>query len=105
MNYDQLTQEERDDIVASNMYSRELEHYQHALNIAVYTEAVKSLPAGEWKDRMLKLKEEAEVEQAKIACLHDALTAQLKDPARKTAAFERVTAERLKAKESPAATR
>lgn len=107
MNYQQLTQQEMDTTIAENLHGREVEHFHHELNIAVYDGLLASLPPGEWKTRVAQLRNEGTVEMDKIAGLHGALLAQL-PKTRQGGAFARA-AKRRKIREAlqfmpPAAT-
>ena len=48
MNYEFLTQDERDDIVAEAMKGRELEHFHYTHNAAVYEQILTTLPTDAW---------------------------------------------------------
>mgnify|MGYP007080331985 CR=1 FL=1 len=73
MHYQQLTQQEMDTTIAENLHGREVEHFHHELNIAVYDELLTTLPAGEWRSRVQQLRNEGQVEIDKIAGLHASL--------------------------------
>ena len=58
MEYQILSQEEQDDIIVSFMLGQERDKYCHELNLERYTEMLKTSKAGEWHDRLLKLRNE-----------------------------------------------
>ena len=101
MQYEQVSQAKRDEMIAEALHGREMEHCQHALNVAVYAEALKTLPDGPWRVRMQQLHDEALVEMEKIDGLHAALATQLANPARKATAFLKV-ASNIAAREAAA---
>jgi len=77
MHYQQLTQQEMDTTIAENLHGREVEHFHHELNIAVYDRLLVILPIGEWRSRVQQLRNEGQVEMDKIAGLHDSLLERL----------------------------
>ena len=94
MKYEQLGQEKRDEIIAEQMHGREMEHFHHELNASVYAEALKTLPPGEWRDRISQLHDEALVEMEKIDGIHAALSAQLTDKTRRANAVNKAAENR-----------
>lgn len=88
LTYQQLVREEMDIAIADNLHGREVEHFHHELNIAVYDDLLATLPAGPWKDRVQQLRDEGQDEMDKIAGLHGSLLTQLPQ-ARRATAFAR----------------
>jgi hypothetical protein len=106
MKYEHLTQDELDTQIAAGMHSREVEHSQHATNLAVYThmldvwdndpnyvEIPLPPPDNTWREYVRRLASEAAREMHKIDALHAGLSAQL--PASRAAAAH-VRAEKLR---------
>jgi len=98
MQYEQLTQDEMDDIVAANLHARETEHFHYALNHANYTKMLAdpdfaSTPPG-WQDHVAKLLESEMAGALQVESVHKALKSHFDDPVRKAAAIERTTAVR-----------
>lgn len=116
MRYDQLTQDEMDDEVAEALYHREKEHFNYALNIALFQEQLKLL-APALRDTMMpshkgampetygqhitRLISEHERELAKVEAVHAALSVQLPDGPRKSASLARTAAKRAEAETKP----
>lgn len=117
MRYEQLTQDEMDDEVAEALYLREKEHFNYALNIALFKEqlrvitpeiAASMMPLHKgsapetYGQHIARLISEHEHEAAKVEAVHTALSTQLPDGARKDAAVARVAAKRAEARAAPA---
>lgn len=56
MEYQFLTQDERDDIIAEAMKQREIEHFHYAHNANTYDAMLAMLPAGDWPEDLAFLK-------------------------------------------------
>lgn len=94
MEYDQLKQEEMDDMIAQNMHGREVEHYQHELNLAVFEHMLPNLADGDFKEHIRKMHREAGEEMAKISAIHAGLSAKLPEGPKRKAAHVRAAAKR-----------
>jgi len=110
MQYQQLTQDEMDDVIAENLYGREVEHFHYELNRKNYEEMLKTLPAGDaggapddreaaaYRAYIEGLVKTEAAGRDKTERTYDALATNLADPTRKAAAIERATAKRLATK-------
>lgn len=56
MEYQFLTQDERDDIIADAMHQREIEHFHYSHNANTYNEMLKTLPADDWPADLVSFK-------------------------------------------------
>lgn len=96
MNYKLLTDDDQDDILANTLLAQERDHFCHALNVQRYTELVKVLPEGDYKQRITHL---IGTEQAALANVEATLTETSKqlpaDATRVTAAATRMKAREL----------
>ncbi|MBA7571863.1 hypothetical protein ES708_13632 [subsurface metagenome] len=92
MEYQILSQEEQDDIIVSFMLGQERDKYCHELNLQRYTEMLKTLKAGEWRDRVSKLEGETVSRLAEVNSIIGVTTPQMPSPERITAAKQRIEA-------------
>ena len=104
MEYQQLSQNERDDMIAGAMYGREFEHFGHALNAANFAASLKELPKTpankELLEKLTTMLREAKEQMAVIDVYYLAVSSQLADPARREAAFTRVALVRERQQEA-----
>lgn len=88
--YQVLSQDEQDDIIVSFMHGQERDKYCHELNLQRYTEMLKTLEAGKWRDRVLKLQEETNSRLAEVNSIIDVTKAQMPTPEHIAAAKQRL---------------
>ncbi|MBA7557137.1 hypothetical protein ES705_49871 [subsurface metagenome] len=86
-----LSQDEQDDIIVSFMLGQERDKYCHELNLQRYTEMLKTLEAGEWRDRVSKLKSETVSRLAEVNSIINVTKPQMPPLERITAAKQRRT--------------
>ncbi|MBA7484016.1 hypothetical protein ES707_19535 [subsurface metagenome] len=90
--YQVLTQDEKDDIIVSFMRGQERDKYCHELNLARYTEMLKTLEPGKWRDRVSKLKDDTVSRLVEVDSTIAATAAQMPPAGRVTAAKQRLEA-------------
>ena len=88
--YQVLSQDEQDDIIVSFMHGQERDKYCHELNLQRYTEMLKTLEAGKWRDQVLKLQEETNSRLAEVNSIIDVTKAQMPTPEHIAAAKQRL---------------
>ena len=64
--YQILSQDEQDDIVISCLHSQERDKFAHGLNLERYDTMLKSLPDGEWENRISQLRVETSKRLAEV---------------------------------------
>ena len=64
--YQILSQDEQDDIVISFLHSQGRDKFAHGLNLERYDTMLKSLPDGEWKNRISQLRVETSKRLAEV---------------------------------------
>ena len=90
MDYQVLSQDEQDDIIVSFMLSQERDKYCHSLNLERYTEMLKTLEAGPWRDRVTKLKDDTVSRLAEVDSIIAVTTPQMPPAERLAAAIARL---------------
>ncbi|GAI61403.1 unnamed protein product [marine sediment metagenome] len=86
-----LSQDEQDDIIVSFMLGQERDKFCHELNLQRYTDMLKTEKAGEWRDRVSKLKGETVSRLAEVNSIINVTIPQMPPPGRITAAKQRLT--------------
>lgn len=88
-----LTEEERDDMLAQTLLSQEVDLFMHRVNQERYDAILAgSLPPGQFRNRIEKLKEETLERAIEVEAILDALRPQLPPQARLSAATARLRA-------------
>lgn len=90
--YQVLSQEEQDDIIVSFMLSQEKDKYCLELNLQRYTEMLKTLEGGQWRDRVEKLQAESTSRLAEIDSIIEVTKAQMPPSERIDTAKARISA-------------
>lgn len=67
MEYTQLTQEERDELVAQVIYGREREHFEYSLQIESQEHLLQELPVGPWPEHLVYLQGKGRDEMVMMA--------------------------------------
>lgn len=94
MKYEQLTRDEMDDEIAAALGSREREHHNYALNLAVYEAILKDSTTldPEYRKQVEELLRTTKIEMAKVEAIHGGLSVQLPSGNRRANAIQRVKA-------------
>src|SRR3990167_5978450 len=79
MEYKQLSQEYRDDLLADALYSRECEYFHYDFDRSNFVEMLKHLPKGEYRSSIEKRLAETEEQMRRVACTYAALETKVVD--------------------------
>lgn len=93
--YLHFDQDAQDEVILTTYRAQEASHHSHATNVERYTDMLKTLPAGPFRDRIaaLLITEQAALEQHEA--ILNATAKQLPPKARADAAFGRIKAKGL----------
>lgn len=96
MEYEVLSQDERDEIVVDFMRAQERDHFAHSINKERYAGLLEDLPEGEFKERVRGLAAETDSRLAEVEAIITRTRPQLPAKAARDAALSR-----MMARESP----
>ncbi|HUV56508.1 MAG TPA: hypothetical protein VMV84_04675 [Dehalococcoidales bacterium] len=88
--YNVLSQEEQDEIIVSFMQAQERDDFCHQLNLSRYETMLKTLPEGDWKSRVAKLRAETVQRLAEVRSIIAATEPQLPSAERLAVAKNRL---------------
>ena len=89
MKYEQLSQTDRDDLLAEALYSREMEHFQYAFDKANFERLLENLPLGDYRTDLEARLASTTFQMACVENIHKAITAQIADAEAHAAAIAR----------------
>jgi ferritin-like metal-binding protein YciE len=90
--YQLLTQEEQDEIIATFLKAQERDLFVHNLNRQRFEDMLGTLPAGEFRQRIQQLKAETEQRISEVDAIIKSTAKQLPPQARLQAAAQRIAA-------------
>lgn len=92
MEYKTITEEEKDDIIVSFLHQQEIDHLCHSINKERYEKIIsdKSIPEGEFKDRIKQLKTEIELRMFEVEKIMEHTKGQLPSVDRIESAVKRI---------------
>lgn len=88
-----LDQEEQDRILAEFLWAQERDLYCHCINLERYDAMLRTLPEGEWRNRIAQLREETAKRRAEVESIIAATLPQLPPEPRLQAAIAKVKAQ------------
>lgn len=94
MNYSQLNQEYRDDVLAEAMYGREVEFFHYDFDRINFANLLETLPPSPYRDNVQQRHDETLDRMATVDAIYAALESQITDPEAHAAAIVRTTEKR-----------
>lgn len=94
MQYQQLEQDYKDDVLAEAIYNREVEYFHYDLDRENFTRMLADLPPGAFRVDLEKRLAETLDRMKQVETIHTALVAKVDNPGRHQAAVARVSAKR-----------
>lgn len=79
MEYRQLTETYKYDVIAEAMYARELEHFHYNFDRVNFEALLKTTPKGEYRDNIQARLEQTLIEMERVEQIYAALEAQVDD--------------------------
>jgi hypothetical protein len=79
MDYKQLDQDYRDDLLADALYSREVEYFHYDFDRSNFVEMLKHLPKGEYRSSIEKRLAETEEQMRRVSAIYAALETKVVD--------------------------
>lgn len=99
MEYEQITQEYRDDFLAEAMYAREVEIFHYDFDRLNFMRLLKTLPAGEFREQVEQRLAATEQQLQNAVAVYETLKSRIVDIEAHTAAVARTAARREKQQE------
>ena len=94
MNYSQLNQTYRDDVLAEAMYGREVEYFHFDFDRINFAKMLETLPSGPYRDNVQQRHDETLDRMATVDAIYAALVSQITDLEAHAAAIVRTTKKR-----------
>lgn len=94
MNYEQLSQEYQDDVLADALYAREVEWFHYNFDRVNFEHLLLSLPPGEYRSGIERKLSSTIVQMNAVELIYAALKSQITDVVAHSAAVSRVSAKR-----------
>lgn len=94
MEYSQLSQEYRDDVLAEAMYARELEWFHYDFDAGNFAYMLQSLPKGEHCTQIEGRLSDTQKQLERVSAIYIALKARVLDPVAHAKAVARTTVKR-----------